>query len=67
MKFLPMRISSWLSSVRRSRAAKDRDLRDEVSIANIDKNATSAAATNQSARDAAAEKVGSPAEEGGEG
>lgn len=67
MKFLPMRISSWFSSVRRSRAAKDRDLRDEVSIANIDKNAAPAAAANQSARDAVAEKLGSPAEEGGEG
>jgi len=67
MKFLGMQVSSWLGGGRRSRADKARVLRDEVSIGNIDDNATAAAASNQSAQDAAARKQGSPPEQGGQG
>ena len=67
MKFFPIRLPSWLGGEGRSDATIVRDLSDDVSIANIDKNASPAAATNQSAKDAAAEKLGSPADEGGEG
>jgi hypothetical protein len=42
-------------------------LRDEVSIGNIDDNATAAAAHDQSAQDASAKRQGNPPEQGGQG
>ncbi|MFN0146446.1 MAG: hypothetical protein ACKVT1_08055 [Dehalococcoidia bacterium] len=60
------RVFPWLPGGRRAKAAA-RAQRDQASIANIDKNAKARAATVQSAKDASAEKAGSPADEGGEG
>lgn len=65
-KRLPVSLLSSLFGERRAKAAA-RDQHDQASIANIDWNATSEAATTQSARDASAMKSGKPAEEGGEG
>jgi hypothetical protein len=67
MKFLGMQVSSWFGGVRRSRADKARVLRDEVSIGNIDDNATAAVAQDQSAKDATAKRQGNPPEQGGQG
>jgi hypothetical protein len=67
MKLLSLRVRRWLSVGKHSRDDRARDRREEVSIANIDRNATTLAASNQVAKDASAESQGSPAEQGGQG
>ena len=68
MNLIPPKLRSWLKGLRSTSPLDPALPRSrQASIDQIDANATTSAAANQSAKDAAAVQQRSPAEEGGEG